>query len=84
MALVGETAKRLITQPPVLKYFVRKFDITVSVDASSEGLGTCLLQGNQPVDHASRALNQSERNYAHIEKEMLAIVYSTNIFTEKL
>ena len=69
-----------IAQPPVLKYFDRKSDIAVSVDALSEGLGACLLQGNQPVAYASRALNQSERNYAQIEKEMLAIVYSTTKF----
>ena len=75
----------LIAQPPVLKYFDRKSDIshiTVSVDASSEGLSACLLQGNQPVAYASRALNQSEYNYAQVEKEMLAIVYSTTKFHE--
>ena len=63
----------------MLKYFDRESDIIVSVDASSEGLGACLLQGNQPVAYASPALNLSERNYAQIEKEMLAIVYSAAI-----
>ena len=47
-------------------------DVIVSVDA--EGLSACLLQGNQPVDHKSRSLNSAERNYAQIEKEMLAIL----------
>ena len=55
-------------------------DVTVSVAASSEGLGARLLQGMQPVAYASRALNSAERNYAQIEKEMLAIVFGTNKF----
>ena len=70
----------LIVQLPVLKYFDINAAVTVSVDAYSEGLGACLLQGNQPVAHASRALNNDEKNYAQIEKEMLAIVYGTNKF----
>ena len=50
------------------------------MDASSEGLGVCLLQGMQPVAYVSRALNSAERNYAQIEKEMLAIVFGSNNF----
>ena len=38
-----------IAQAPVLKYFDVSADVTFSVDASSEGLGACLLQGMQPV-----------------------------------
>ncbi|CAB4021658.1 Hypothetical predicted protein, partial [Paramuricea clavata] len=70
----------LIAQAPVLKYFDLDSDITISVDASSEGLGACLLQGNQPVAYASRALNRAERNYAQIEKEMLTIVFGATKF----
>ena len=71
-----------ITQAPVLKYFDVSADVTVSVDASSEALGACLLQGMQPVAYASRGLNSAERNYAQIEKEMLAIVFGINKFNQ--
>jgi hypothetical protein len=70
----------LIAQSPVLKYFDLDSDITISVDASSEVLGACLLQGNQPVAHASQVLNRAEHNYAQIEKEMLAIVFGATKF----
>ncbi|CAB4041101.1 Hypothetical predicted protein [Paramuricea clavata] len=70
----------LIVQAPVLKYFDLDSDISISVDAFSKGLGACLLQGNQPVAYASRALNRAERNYAQIEKEMLAIVFGATRF----
>ena len=47
------------------------------MDASSEGLGACLLQGIQLAAYASRALNSAERNYAQIEN---AIVFGINTF----
>ena len=61
-----------------------KEDVIVSFDASSEGLGASLLQGDQPVAYASRSLNSSERNYAKIEKEMLAIVFGTSKFHQHI
>ena len=69
-----------IMQVSVMKYFDVNVDVPVSEDASSEGLGACLLQRMQPVAYASRALNSTERYYAKIEKEMLAIVFGINKF----
>ena len=67
--------KILLTNAPVLKYFDTEETATLSVDASSEGIGACILQKGQPVSFASVSLNESQRNYAQIEKELLAIVY---------
>ena len=38
------------------------------------------MQQGQPVTYASRALSNSEINYAPIEKEMLAIVFGFERF----
>ena len=37
--------------------------------------GAVLLQDNGPIEYALRALSPTEQNYAHIEKEMLTIVF---------
>ena len=51
-------------------------------DASSTGLGAALLQDGHPVAFASRALSESERNYAQIEKELLAIVFEFTFYRQ--
>ena len=72
--------KTLATQSPVLRYFDVNKPVKISVDASSEGLGAVLLQEDQPVAYASKALSRSQQNYAQIEKEMLAVVFGCTRF----
>ena len=50
------------------------------MDASSSGLGACLMQGGQPIQYASRALTDTEKRYSEIEKEMLSIVFGLTRF----
>jgi hypothetical protein len=54
--------------------------VTVSVDASSKGLGVVLLQNGQPVAYGSKALSETQKRYAQIEREMLAILYGCQTF----
>jgi len=49
--------------------------VVVQTDASLEGLGAVFLQEEQPVSYGSRSLTDSEKNYAPIELELLAIIY---------
>lgn len=77
-----EKLKMLVSKAPVLKYFDVGKDVTLSVDASSEGLGAVLIQEGQPVAYGSRALTDCQRRYAQIEKELLAIVYGCEMFKQ--
>ena len=72
--------KALISNAPLLKYFNPTDTVEVQVDASSTGLGACLMQGGQPVQYASRALTETEKRYSQIEKEMLSIVFGLTRF----
>ena len=69
-----------MTAPPLLKYYEREKDLVIQCDASEGGLGAALLQDGRPLAYASRALTSAERNYAQIEKELLAIVFATERF----
>ena len=65
---------------PVLAYYDVDKEMTIQCDASKEAVGAVLLQEGRPVAYASRKLRESEINWAPIEKEMPAIVFSTQKF----
>ena len=50
------------------------------MDASNSGLGVALLQERKPVAYASRSLTNAEKNYAIIEKELLAVLFCCEKF----
>ena len=66
---------KLITEPPVLKYYESTKPLIIQCDASD-----ALIQEGKPVAFASRALTHAEKQYAQIEKELLAIVDGTERF----
>jgi hypothetical protein len=72
--------KQLLIKAPVMQYFDPSKKIVIQTDASKSGLGCCLLQDNHPTVYSSRSLSECEQNYAQIEKELLAIVYSLEKF----
>ena len=64
-----------VTAEKLLQYYDVSKPVVLSVDSSSYGVGACLLQEERPVSYASRSLNSAEKNYAQIEKELLAILF---------
>jgi hypothetical protein len=74
------TLKAMATNAPVLRYFDHKLPLTLSVDASSKGLGSVILQRGQPIAYGSRVPTASQQNYAQIEKEALVVVYGCHKF----
>ncbi|XP_062407384.1 uncharacterized protein K02A2.6-like [Sardina pilchardus] len=72
--------KHALMQAPVLRFYDQTKPLTIQCDASKDGLGACLLQDGRPLSYASRALTESEKNYAQIEKELLAIAFATKRF----
>jgi hypothetical protein len=78
---VFDKLKRVVSAAPVLRFFdPSNPEVTIQTDASSTGVGSCLLQGGQPIAFASRAFTEAETRYSQIEKELMAIVYATSKF----
>ena len=77
-----DEVKTLITCHPVLQYYDVTKEVTLQCDASQSGVGAALLQEGHPVAFTSRALTSTERNYAQIEKELLAIVHACDRFDQ--
>jgi hypothetical protein len=80
--------KTLLTTEPLLQYpdFTRQFVSTTN--ASNDAIRAVLSQGpvgkDLPNAYTSRTLNNAERNYPTIEKELLAIVWGCTYFRQYL
>ena len=82
--LAFQKLKDKLVSKPILQYPDFTKDFILTTDASNEGLGAILSQGeigkDLPISFASRNLNKAERNYSTSEKELLAIVWVVKHF----
>jgi hypothetical protein len=73
------TLKELLTTEPLLQYPDFKKPFVLTTDASNEAIGAVLSQGpigkDPPIAYACRTLNNAEKNYPTVEKELLAIMW---------
>jgi hypothetical protein len=67
-----------LTQPDTSKPF------QVFCDASGTGLGFVLMQENQVIAYASRALRPHEKNYPSHDHELAAVVHALKLWQHYL
>ena len=72
--------KEALVTAPTLTFFNGKKATVLQCDASQYGLGAAILQDGRPVAYASRAMTTTEKNYAQIEKELLAVLFGCEKF----
>ncbi|XP_055612508.1 uncharacterized protein K02A2.6-like [Uranotaenia lowii] len=74
--------KALVADVGTLRYYNMNEPLTIECDASCFGLGAVVYQMDGVLAYASRTLTQTERNYAQIEKELLAILFACTRFDQ--
>ena len=72
-----ETVRQMLINAPVLAFYDPTKELRLETDASEYGLGSAHFQEGKPVAYASRTLTETEKRYAQIEKEMLAVSLRT-------
>lgn len=72
--------KKQIAAETTLRYYDSSKELTLQCDASDSGLGAALIQDGGPIAYASRTMTDTERRYAQIEKELLAVTFGLEKF----
>lgn len=81
--------KDTLSSPEVLAQYSNTADTRVAADASPYGIGAVLTQKQadgswRPVTYISRGLTDTEKRYAQIEKEALAVTWACERLTSYL
>lgn len=83
-----QKAKTIIGSSSLLVHFDNNKEVVLACDASPYGLGAVIshktAEGDRPIAFASRSLTKAEKNYSHLEKEALALVFGVTRFRNYL
>ena len=84
-----QLVKDHLTSSRILTHYDPALPISLAADASAYGVGAVISHvlpdgSEHPVAYASRTLSSSERNYAQLEKEALAIIFGVKRFHQFL
>ena len=72
--------KKEIVRAPILAYYNPWKETILQTDASTKGLGACLLQNEKPIYFTSKALTETQRGYVATEIESLAVAWAVEKF----
>ena len=80
-----DTVKEMITSDTVLTHYNPELPVKLACDSSAYGLGAVISHvmengEERPTAFASRTLNAAAKNYAQIQKKVLAIVWGVQKF----
>ena len=80
-----QVTKEMLLSPKVLVHNDTKKPVVVSGDASPVGVGEVIahvmLDGKErPISYVSRTLSKAEKNYSQLDKEALALIFTTKKF----
>jgi hypothetical protein len=78
------TLRKLLTTAPVLAQPDTTKPFDVYCDASGTGLGCMLMQNNQAIAYASRALRNHKQNYPTHDLELTAVIHALKIWRHHL
>ena len=84
MKIVKIGLKRLLTSTPIVRKPNWELLFEVMCDASDQAMGAILRQRDEwklyVIYYASKTLNEAQKNYTTIEKELLTIVFVLDKF----
>ena len=76
-----ENIKQSFYREVSLTYFDPDKGTVIQVDASLFGLGSALVQADKVIAFSSRALTDTEKRYANIQREIIAVLLLARNFT---